>query len=267
MSQDQTMHESSGASMPVIFAAHGAPVLLDDQPWMGELAAWARAMPRPTSVLVVSAHWEENVATLAATRTVPLLYDFYGFPERYYQTRYPAPGSPALAARVRAHLGTAGLAFADDESRGLDHGAYVPLVPMYPDADVPVLQLSMPALDPQRLFALGRALAPLRDEGTLIFGSGFLTHNMRYAFRPGTPAWAKDFDAWAADSITRFDVDALLDFRTVAPAAQTALPTWEHYAPLLVAAGAASPGPHAVSYPIAGFWMDGAFARRSVQFG
>lgn len=256
----------SQASMPVIFAAHGAPVLLDDATWMGELSAWARALPRPTSILIVSAHWEEEVATLAATRTVPLVYDFYGFPERYYETRYPAPGSPALAARVRDCLRQAAIGCADDETRGLDHGAYVPLVPMYPAADVPVLQLSMPTLDPARLFQLGRALAPLRDEGVLVFGSGFLTHNMRYAFRAGIPVWATEFDAWVADAISRFDADALMDFRRVAPASELALPTWEHYAPLLVAAGAASAGTHAVSYPITGFWMGGAFTKRSVEF-
>ncbi len=253
--------------MPVIFVAHGAPVLLDDQPWMGELSAWAQAMPRPASILMVSAHWEERVTTLGAVRTVPLVYDFYGFPERYYQTKYEAPGAPALAQRVRDRLRLCALPFADDPARGLDHGAYVPLVPMYPRADVPVLQVSMPTLEPHRLFELGRALAPLREEGVLIFGSGFLTHNMRYAFRPGIPEWARDFDAWAADAISRFDVDALMDFRKVAPAAATALPTWEHYAPLLVAAGAASQGSHQVSYPITGFWMDGAFTRRSVEFG
>lgn len=254
------------APMPVIFAAHGAPVLLDDKPWMGELAAWAKAMPKPKSVLMVSAHWEEPAATLGATEPVPLVYDFYGFPERYYQIKYPSPGAPELGARIRALLGARGIAVAEDATRGLDHGAYVPLVPMYPEAEVPVLQLSMPTLDPKKLFTLGQALAPLRNEGVLIFGSGFLTHNMRYAFRPGIPAWAKEFDAWAEDAITRFDVDALQDFHARAPAASTALPTWEHYAPVLVAAGAASEGKHAVSFPITGFWMDGAFTKRSVQF-
>jgi 4,5-DOPA dioxygenase extradiol len=265
--QDKAQRSHDNPTMPVIFAAHGAPVLLDDQVWMGELAAWAKGMPRPRNILMISAHWEESVATLGATRTVPLLYDFYGFPERYYKTTYPAPGRPELAAQVRDRLRMAGIASADDESRGLDHGAYVPLLPMYPEADVPVLQVSMPALDPKRLFDFGRALASLRSEGTLIFGSGFLTHNMRYAFSPGVPAWAKEFDAWAADAIARFDVDALMDFRKVAPSADTALPTWEHYAPLLVAAGAASVGSHAASFPISGFWMDGAFTRRSVELG
>lgn len=200
--------------MPVIFAAHGAPILLDDDAWMGELRAWSRDMPRPESVLMISAHWEERPATLGAVTSVPLVYDFHGFPERYYQTQYRSPGAPRLAARVRELLDGARIAHRDDPARGLDHGAYVPLVAMYPDADVPVLQLSMPALDARILFDLGRALAPLRDEGVLVFGSGFLTHNMRYAFRPGIPRWASEFDDWAKDALARFDVDALIDFQT-----------------------------------------------------
>jgi 4,5-DOPA dioxygenase extradiol len=253
--------------MPVIFAAHGAPILLDDAAWMGELADWANAMPRPKSILMVSAHWEERPTTLGATRSVPLVYDFYGFPEHYYQTRYPAPGAPALADRVRELLRGQDIALTEDPHRGLDHGAYVPLVAMYPGADVPVLQLSMPGLDASELFRLGQVLAPLREEGVLIFGSGFLTHNMRYAFVPGTPEWAREFDRWAEGSLARFDVDALLDFKRRAPAARLALPTWEHYAPLLVAAGAAADGRSAVTFPITGWWMDGAFTKRSVQFG
>jgi 4,5-DOPA dioxygenase extradiol len=253
--------------MPVIFAAHGAPVLLDDTVWMSELAAWARALPRPRSILIVSAHWEQKPTTLGATRTVPLVYDFYGFPERYYATRYPAPGAPELAARVRDLLRRRNLPLDEDPERGLDHGAYVPLVPMYPGADVPVLQISMPGLDTEALFELGRALAPLREEGVLLFGSGFLTHNMRYAFRPGIPDWAREFDAWAADALGRLDVEALKDFRRRAPAAPLALPTWEHYAPVLVAAGAVADEHPPTTFPITGFWMDGAFTKRSVQFG
>jgi 4,5-DOPA dioxygenase extradiol len=251
--------------MPVIFAAHGAPVLLDDAPWMSDLAAWANAMPRPRSILMVSAHWERRPTTLGATRPVPLVYDFYGFPQRYYQTTYPSPGAPELATRIGDLLTKSSIPYGQDPARGLDHGAYVPLVPMYPAAEVPVLQMSMPALDPAELFALGRALAPLRDEGVLVFGSGFLTHNMRYAFRPGIPAWAREFDHWAEETLSRFDVDALLDFRTRAPAVDMALPTWEHYAPLLVALGATGDVRPAVTFPITGFWMDGAFTRRSVQ--
>lgn len=265
--QADTERNPPSARMPVIFAAHGAPILLDDAAWMAELAAWASAMPKPKSILMVSAHWEERPTTLGATRTVPLAYDFYGFPERYYETRYPAPGAPDLAARVRDLLRRKDIVCTDDAERGLDHGAYVPLVAMYPGADVPVLQVSMPSLDPKELFELGRALAPLRDEGVLVFGSGFLTHNMRYAFRSGTPAWAREFDAWAAAALSRLDVDALLDFRARAPTATMALPTWEHYAPVLVAAGAVADERPPATFPITGFWMDGAFTRRSVQFG
>jgi 4,5-DOPA dioxygenase extradiol len=234
---------------------------------MAELAAWAGALPKPESILMVSAHWEQRPATLGATRTVPLVYDFYGFPERYFRTKYPAPGALELAARLRGPLREAGIAVGDDPERGLDHGAYVPLVAMHPGAEVPVLQVSMPALDPGELFELGRALAPLRDEGVLVFGSGFLTHNMAYAFRPGIPAWARDFDAWAADALSRFDVDALKDFQARAPVARTALPTWEHDAPVLVAVGAAADEQPRASFPITGFWMEGAFTKRSVQLG
>ncbi|HEU4395464.1 MAG TPA: class III extradiol ring-cleavage dioxygenase, partial [Planctomycetota bacterium] len=181
-------------------------------------------------------------------------------------TKYPAPGAPGLAGRVRALLRRRGMEVAEDPERGLDHGAYVPLVAMYPAADVPVLQVSMPGLDARALFEFGRALAPLRDEGVLVFGSGFLTHNMRYAFRPGIPAWAREFDEWAAGALSRFDVDALIDFQTRAPSASLALPTWEHYAPVLVAAGAAAEQGPRTTYPITGWWMDGAFTKRSVQF-
>jgi 4,5-DOPA dioxygenase extradiol len=253
--------------LPVIFAAHGAPVLLDDLVWVGELAAWAKAMPKPKSILIVSAHWEERPCTLGATRGVPLIYDFYGFPEKYYQTRYPAPGAPELAARVRQLLKEKNIAGADDPERGLDHGAYVPLVAMYPKADVPVLQLSMPGLVPEELVRLGQALAPLRDEGVLIFGSGFLIHNMRYAFQPGIPGWAREFDDWVESALLGLDFDALENFQTRAPAARMALPTWEHFAPVLVAAGAVAEERPKVKFPITGWWMEGAFTKRSVQFG
>jgi 4,5-DOPA dioxygenase extradiol len=262
-----TAERSNTGAMPVIFAAHGAPVLLDDAAWMGELSAWASDMPRPRAILMVSAHWEQRPTTLGATESVPLVYDFFGFPEHYYQTRYASPGAPELGARVRELLRGGEIPFADDAQRGLDHGAYVPLVAMYPQANIPVLQVSMPGLDPQELLRLGQALAPLRNEGVLIFGSGFLTHNMRYAFRPGIPTWFHEFDAWAADALERFDVDALVDFQNRAPAARRALPTWEHYAPLLVAAGAVGDARPRTTFPITGWWMETAFTKRSVQFG
>jgi len=252
--------------MPVLFLAHGSPLLLDDAGWVAELGAWAAALPRPKAVLMLSAHWDQRPATLGATTTRPLVYDFYGFPAPYYQVRYPAPGAPALAARTRELLRASGAEVADDPQRGLDHGAYVPLVCMYPQADVPVLQLSLPGLDPRALFALGQALAPLRHEGVLIVGSGFLTHNMR-AFMDTTPAWAAEFDAFAADVLARRDVDALLDYRARAPGVHMALPTHEHFAPVIVSVGAvADDSRAAVSFPITGF-MAGSFTRRSVQLG
>jgi 4,5-DOPA dioxygenase extradiol len=249
---------------PVIFLAHGSPLLLDDAGWTAELATWAAALPRPTAILMISAHWEARPATLGATRTFPLVHDFHGFPERHYRQTYPAPGAPALAARVRQLLGAA---VADEPERGLDHGAYVPLVAMFPAADVPVLQLSLPTLDPTALFAMGRALAPLRDEGVLIVGSGFLTHNLRtMSFRPGAtpPAWAVELDAWCADVLARRDVDALLDYRARGPGVRIALPTHEHFVPVIVAAGAGIEDE--VRFPITGFAY-GSGAKRSVQLG
>jgi 4,5-DOPA dioxygenase extradiol len=259
---------ATGADMPVLFLAHGAPILMDDPGWVGELAALAGGLPRPSAILMLSAHWEKRPATFGATRPVPLYYDFYGFPERYYQVTYPAPGAPALAGRVRALLAERKLAVAESD-RGLDHGAYVPLLCMYPRADVPVLQLSLPSLEPKELFALGQALAPLRSEGVLVIGSGFLTHNMRFAFRRETPAWAVEFDTWVADVLARRDHDALLDFQQRGPAADVALPTTEHFVPVIVAAGASAERTEGVAFPIDGFWGQGggAFTRRSVRFG
>ncbi|MEZ5289939.1 MAG: class III extradiol ring-cleavage dioxygenase [Vicinamibacterales bacterium] len=254
--------------MPTIFLAHGSPLLLDDGQWVDELHAWARALPRPTAVLMLSAHWEDRPVTLGATSTVPLVYDFYGFPPEYYALRYPAPGAPGLAASVRRVLGEHG-PVADAPERGLDHGAYVPLKAMYPDADVPVLQVSLPTLEPAPLFELGRRLAPLRDEGVLIVGSGFITHNLRILDWSGaapTPAWASEFDAWTADVVVRRDIDALLDYRAKAPGVRLALPTHEHFAPLVVTMGTGDAGRDRVSFPITGFAMS-TMTKRSVQLG
>ncbi len=255
------------ALMPTVFLAHGAPPLLDLADWVEELHEWAGAMPRPGAILVLSAHWERRPVTLGATRTVPLIRDFYGFPERYYRQQYPAPGAPELAARVRELLSAQG-PVGEEPERGLDHGAYVPLVAMYPEADVPVLQVSLPGLDPQAVFELGRALAPLRQERVLIMGSGFLTHNLGgLVLEPSEPppAWSRDFDAWAADALARRDVDALIDFRRKAPAVRAALPTTEHYVPVLASLGAAADVEAAPRFPITGFWLG--LTRRSVQWG
>ena len=254
----------TSATMPVLFQSHGAPMLVDDPAWSGALAAWGRAVPRPQAIVVLSAHWEARPLTIGATRTLPLIYDFYGFPPRYYQLRYPAPGAPAVAARIRELARAAGVAVAEAPERGLDHGAYIPLLCMYPDADVPVLQVSLPSEDPRELFAVGGLLSALRTEGVLLVGSGSITHNLRAIGMTRTPAWATEFDAWTADVVARRDHDALLDYRAKAPGVREALPTHEHFVPLIVAAGAAPDAPSA--FPIDGFWA-GSITRRSVQLG
>lgn len=251
--------------MPVLFQAHGAPMLLDDGPWVAELAAWAKALPRPKAIVVFSAHWEERPLSIGATRPLPLIYDFYGFPAKFYQLEYKAPGAPEVAARIRGLLSSANIRWEDEPTRGLDHGAYIPLMCMYPDADIPVLQVSLPSEDPRELFDVGRALAPLRDEGILVIGSGFLTHNLRALSLRETPGWARDFDGWTADVLARKDIDALMDYKARAPGVREALPTHEHFVPVILAAGAA--GEDRPTFPITGFWWDGAMTRRSAQFG
>jgi 4,5-DOPA dioxygenase extradiol len=253
------------ATMPVLFQAHGAPPLLDDAGWIAELAGWAKALPRPRAIVVVSAHWEEKPISIGAITPVPLIYDFYGFPEKFYRLQYPSPGAPEVAQRIRGLLAGAKLAYVDEPSRGLDHGTYIPLLCMYPPADIPVLQISLPSEEPAELFAMGQALAPLRREGVLLIGSGFLTHNLRALALRETPGWALDFDAWSADVLVRRDVDALLDYKQRAPGVHDALPTHEHFVPVIVAAGAAGDSP--ARFPITGFWWGGAMTRRSVQFG
>lgn len=259
---------TSSARLPVIFLAHGSPLLLDDAAWVAQLHHWAQALPRPTVILMLSAHWLDHPITLGATTPVPLIYDFSGFPERFYQVTYAAPGAPALAARVSALLAAHG-PVASAPARGLDHGAYVPLLAMYPDAAIPVLQVSLPTMDPTALLALGRALAPLRAEGVLIVGSGFLTHNLRAIdWQPDAPvpAWASDFDAWTTDVLARRDGDALVQYRTLAPGVRQALPTHEHFVPVIVALGASLDQAEAVHFPITGFTY-GSFTKRSVQYG
>ncbi len=253
--------------MPALYLSHGAPPLADDPVWPGELAAWSADLPRPKAILVVSAHWEEAPLALGATETVPLVYDFWGFPEHYYRVTYPAPGAPGLAESVRKLLRAPGTPVQDVPDRGLDHGAYVPLVEMYPDADVPVLQVSMPTLDPVKLMEIGRRLAPLRDEGVLILGSGFFTHNLAALRQGGIPAWSAEFDAWGREALQARDVDALLDFTRKSPAGRLAHPRTEHFAPLFVTMGAADAAGELGEQKsvIDGFWMG--LAKRSVQFG
>lgn len=261
--------EFSDQRMPAIYLSHGAPPLADDPLWTRQLADWSASMPKPSSVLMVSAHWEDDPLTLAATTTVPLFYDFWGFPERYYQVQYPAPGAPRLANEVERLLTDANQSVHRDPERGLDHGAYVPLVEMYPEADVPVLQISMPTLDPRALFQIGQRLAPLRDQGVLIVGSGFSTHNLRemnwHAGPEGhPPTWSVEFDHWLNRSLQAKEVDELIDFQRTAPAAALAHPRTEHFAPLFVALGASVETGLDSNTEVQGFWFG--LSKRSVEF-
>lgn len=263
------MSAATQERMPALYLSHGAPPLADDPLWPGQLAAWSAGLPRPKAILMVSAHWEEAPLAVGAVRTVPLVYDFWGFPEHYYQVTYAAPGAPELAESVRKLLRAPGTPVQDIPDRGLDHGAYVPLVEMFPAADIPVLQISMPTLDPVRLMEIGRRLAPLRDEGVLIVGSGFFTHNLA-ALRHtggGVPTWSSEFDDWGRRALEARDWDALLDFLDKAPAGRYAHPRTEHFAPLFVTMGAADDGngPAVPQSVIDGFWLG--MAKRSVQFG
>ncbi len=253
------------ARMPALYLGHGAPPLLDDPTWSGELAALAGDLPRPTAILIVSAHWESAPVSLTANGA-PLVYDFGGFDAKYYRMTYATPDSTALAARVAAMM-------PDTEpvhqhaSRGLDHGAWVPLRIMYPDADIPVLQMSLPTDDPVRLMRLGERLRPLRDEGVLIIGSGFLTHGLPFLtdFRldAAAPGWSTEFDAWAGEALARGDIDALASYRSSAPGMPYAHPTVEHYTPLFVTLGAATDPETPGSQVIDGFWMG--LSKRSLQ--
>jgi 4,5-DOPA dioxygenase extradiol len=229
--------------LPALYLGHGAPPLLDDPLWMAQLAGWSAELPSPKAILIVSAHWQTAPMAIGATTTVPLVYDFYGFPQRFYDIQYRAPGAPELAATIKAMM-PANEPILDRPTRGLDHGAWVPLMAMYPDADIPVLQMSMPDLDPAHLFEVGRRLAPLRDEGVLIIGSGFMTHGLPFIGeywdgRPGAPQWSVEFDRWVAEALERGDVDSLFAFREKAPGMPFAHPTVEHFAPLFVTLGAA----------------------------
>ncbi|MFA6574193.1 MAG: class III extradiol ring-cleavage dioxygenase, partial [Nocardioides sp.] len=243
--------------MPALYLGHGAPPLLDDPIWSGQLASWAQDLPRPKAILIVSAHWESAPVSLSANGA-PLVYDFGGFDQKYYRMTYQTPDATALAQRVTAMM-PASEPVHQHTSRGLDHGAWVPLRIMYPEADIPVLQMSLPTSDPARLLALGERLRPLRDEGVLIIGSGFLTHGLPYLkeFRieAAAPGWSKDFDAWAGEALARGDVDALANYRAEAPGMPYAHPTVEHYTPLFITLGAATAPDEPGLQVIDGFWM------------
>ena len=245
--------------MPALYIGHGAPPLLDDPVWSGQLRTLAAEVPRPKAILIVSAHWESAPLALSATGPgIGLVYDFGGFPERYYRMTYETPAADELALRIAAMM-------PDTEqvhqyaSRGLDHGAWVPLKIMYPDADIPVLQMSLPTHDPYKLLTLGSRLRELRDEGVLIIGSGFLTHGLpflrEFRIEAEAPGWSVDFDSWAADALSRGDVAELASYRTKAPGMPYAHPTVEHYTPLFVTLGAATDTEAPGEQVIDGYWM------------
>jgi len=254
--------------LPALYLSHGAPPLFDDGPWLRSLFDWAQSLPKPKSILIVSAHWESAPLMLSAPAAhTPLVYDFGGFHPRYYTMKYDTPDAGALARRVVGAM-PAGHAPHQHPSRGLDHGAWVPLMAMYPLADIPVLQLSMPTQDPAGLLDLGARLRPLREEGVLVIGSGFMTHGLPFITRDmvlhGTvPAWSADFDTWAADALARGDVDELAAYRTRAPGMPYAHPTVDHFIPLFITLGAAHRADRPVHTAIDGYMMG--FAKRSFQ--
>lgn len=235
------------AAQPILFVPHGAPTFTLRPGAAGAaLAAAARALPsRPRAIVIVSAHWDTATPTVGFADRLETIHDFWGFPEKLYTIRYPATGCREAAQEVVAAIEAAGLPVQRDRQRGLDHGAWVPLRLMFPDADVPVIPLSIQSWGgPEAAWRLGRALAPLTRRGFLVIGSGNVTHNLRdfrIAGRHGgqTPAYVREFADWMADRLTARDLPALLDYRRQAPGAVQAHPTDEHLLPLYVALGAA----------------------------
>jgi len=233
--------------LPSVFVSHGAPTLpLEAGPATGFLRSLGARLPRPSAVLCVSAHWEAPEPRVSVAERPETIHDFYGFPEELYRLEYPAPGARAVAERARDLIGAAGIAVATDEERGLDHGAWVPLLLMYPEAQIPVAQLSVqPGQGAAAHLALGRALAPLRAEDVLILGSGGAVHDLR-SFRPGSsrvPDWAAEFEEWLVRAVEAGDEAALAAYRTASPHGVRAHPTEEHFLPLLVACGAGAGAP------------------------
>lgn len=234
--------------LPSVFVSHGAPSLLyQPGPARTFLAALGSDFERPEAVICVSAHWTTPSPLVTGVAAPSLIYDFGGFSDALYDVTYPAPGSPGLAERVTMLLNEGGIPAGADMTRGLDHGAWVPLTLIYPDAGIPVIQLSVqPRLTPEHHYAIGRALRPLREEGVLILASGSATHNLAdfsgRAIDAASPDYVTAFDDWLKESIEGNDRDALLDYMHSAPHAAANHPTPEHFLPLFVALGAGDTG-------------------------
>jgi 4,5-DOPA dioxygenase extradiol len=233
---------------PALFVSHGSPMFAVEPGLLGpNLQRIGRALSGVTAVLVVSPHWQTRGVRVMSTAAPATIHDFGGFPQVLYQLQYTPPGAPDLAADAARLLGDAGFEAALDANRGLDHGAWVPLRYLFAQADVPAFQVSLPAdMDPASALRLGQALAPLRERGVLVIGSGSLTHNL-YEFRQHVrdPEYAQEFADWVRDAVLRRDVAALVDYRRRAPHAARAHPSEEHFLPLLVALGASGEGDHA----------------------
>lgn len=228
-------------ALPVLFLSHGSPMHAIQPGAVRE--AWqriARELPRPKAILIASAHWETDVPEVTAAEQPETIHDFYGFPKPLYGIQYPAKGDPALASRAVSLLNDSELKAKADPIRGLDHGAWSPLLHMYPQADIPVVQVAVQTgRGPRHHLALGRALAPLADEGVLIIGSGHLTHNLRDR-ADGAPApYAVRFQGWVKERIDAHALDELADYRRLSPDGVRAHPTDEHFLPLFFALGAA----------------------------
>jgi 4,5-DOPA dioxygenase extradiol len=229
--------------LPSVFISHGSPMHALQPGAAGE--AWqalGRRLPRPRAILISSAHWETNVPMLTGSAKPETIHDFSGFPEPLYRLRYPTAGAPAVAQRAQSLLKEAGFTAAIDGCRGLDHGAWAPLLYAYPAADIPVAQLSVqPELGPRHHLAVGRALRNLAEEGVLIIGSGHMTHNLRdWARGAAAPAqYALEFQEWVKERIEKKELDALADYRSLSPHGARAHPSEEHFLPLFVALGAA----------------------------
>ena len=200
----------------------------------------ALALPKPKAILIASAHWETSVPAVTGTAKPETIHDFYGFPQPLYEIQYPAPGSPDLASRAKNLLEKADLHPATDPERGLDHGAWSPLLHMYPEADIPVVQVAVQTeLGTKHHIGVGRALAPLAQEGVLIIGSGHMTHNLRDRAADGPTPYARSFQAWVKQRIDGRALEELADYRRLAPDGVRAHPTDEHFLPLFFALGAA----------------------------
>lgn len=233
---------------PAIFVSHGSPTMpLENSAANDFLRSLGPMLGRPTAILMVSAHWDTDRPKVSAAARPETIHDFYGFPPELYRLRYPAPGAPKLAGRVAELLSANGIAVDIDPDRGLDHGAWTPLILAYPQADIPVTQLSIQSrLGPDHHVKLGEALRPLRDEGVLIIASGGATHNLRELFsQRGSKSpqpWAEEFNEWLAGALQAHRTEDLVNYRAQAPQAVRNHPTDEHLIPVFVALGAGSPG-------------------------